>query len=93
MAKQKVLVTGALGVIGRAVVERLAARKDVQVVGLARRAPDDALVDSLRDAPNAVTWVRCDLQDAAATRAALDAAGDFCAATRTLLARAGARTL
>ncbi|HKA14044.1 MAG TPA: NAD-dependent epimerase/dehydratase family protein [Myxococcota bacterium] len=35
----KLLVTGALGVIGRAVVERLSARGDVEVVGLARRAP------------------------------------------------------
>jgi nucleoside-diphosphate-sugar epimerase len=43
----------------------------VQVVGLARRAPDGGLEHALRDAPNAVQWVRCDLTDAAATRAAL----------------------
>lgn len=71
MANAKVLVAGALGVIGRAVVERLAARGDVQVVGLARRAPDAGLVDSLRGARLPVQWVHCDLQDAAATRAAL----------------------
>ncbi len=71
MAHTKVVVTGALGVIGRAVVERLAARDGVQVVGLARRAPDAGLVDSLRGARRPVEWLRCDLQDAAATRAAL----------------------
>jgi nucleoside-diphosphate-sugar epimerase len=71
MAETKVLVAGALGVIGRAVVERLARRADVQVVGLARRAPDAGLVESLRGAKRPVSWVRCDLQDAAATRAAL----------------------
>jgi nucleoside-diphosphate-sugar epimerase len=37
MAQTKVLVTGALGVVGRAVVERLAAREGVRVVGLAGR--------------------------------------------------------
>jgi nucleoside-diphosphate-sugar epimerase len=67
----KLLVTGALGVIGRAVVERFAARQDVRVVGLARRAPDAGLVESLRGAPRPIEWIRCDLTDAAATRAAL----------------------
>jgi nucleoside-diphosphate-sugar epimerase len=76
MANHKALVTGALGVIGRAVVERLAARTDVQVVGLARRAPDSGLEHALRAAPNAVQWLRCDLTDAAATRAALAAHRD-----------------
>ncbi len=57
--------------IGRAVVERLAAREHVRVVGLARRAPDAGLVDALSGAKRPVEWVRCDLQDAAATRAAL----------------------
>jgi len=52
-------------------VERLARRTGVEVVGLARRAPDAGLLDSLRDAQAPVQWVRCDLQDAAATRAAL----------------------
>jgi nucleoside-diphosphate-sugar epimerase len=67
----KLLVMGALGVVGRAVVERMAARADVQVVGLARRAPDEGLVDALRSAPNRVQWLRCDLRDADATRSAL----------------------
>ncbi len=71
MANTKVLVAGALGVIGRAVIERLAAREGVSVVGLARRAPDAGLVDVLRGAKQPVQWVSCDLQDAAATRAAL----------------------
>ncbi|HEY8122361.1 MAG TPA: NAD-dependent epimerase/dehydratase family protein [Myxococcota bacterium] len=71
MANTKVLVAGALGVIGRAVVERLAAREGVRVVGLARRAPDAGLVESLRGAKQPVQWLRCDLTDAAATRAAL----------------------
>jgi nucleoside-diphosphate-sugar epimerase len=71
MADTKLLVAGALGVIGRAVVERLAQREGVQVVGLARRAPDAGLVESLRGAERPVEWVPCDLRDAAATRAAL----------------------
>lgn len=83
MAHTKVLVAGALGVIGRAVVERLARREGVEVVGLSRRAPDAGLLDSLRDAQAPVQWVRCDLQDAAATRAALAAHRD---ATRLVYA-------
>jgi nucleoside-diphosphate-sugar epimerase len=71
MTHAKVLITGALGVIGRAAVERLAAREGVQVVGLARRAPDAGLLESLRGATLPVQWVSCDLKDAAATRAAL----------------------
>jgi nucleoside-diphosphate-sugar epimerase len=76
MAHAKVLVAGALGVIGRAVVERLARRDGALVVGLARRAPDSGLVMSLRDATQPVQWLRCDLQDASATRAALAAHRD-----------------
>ncbi|HEU4430283.1 MAG TPA: NAD-dependent epimerase/dehydratase family protein [Myxococcota bacterium] len=76
MAHTKALVTGALGVVGRAVVERLATREGVRVVGLARRAPDAALVASLASAAARVEWLRCDLQDAAATRAALSAHRD-----------------
>jgi len=59
---KKLLVAGALGVVGRAVVEHFAERTDVQVVGLARRTPDFA--------PQ-VTWVSADLRDADATRRAL----------------------
>ena len=71
MAPEKVLVAGALGVVGRAVVERLAAKPDYRVVGLARRAPDAGLLDALRSAPNPVEWIGCDLFDAEATRRAL----------------------
>lgn len=59
---KKLLVVGALGVVGRAVVEHFAERTDVQVVGLARRTPDFA--------PQ-VTWVSADLRDAETTRRAL----------------------
>ncbi len=62
VAMSKLLVVGALGLVGRAVVERFAGRADVPVIGLARRRADFA--------PGA-TWVQADLQDAAATRAAL----------------------
>jgi nucleoside-diphosphate-sugar epimerase len=71
MAHAKVLITGALGVIGRAVALRLADRDGVQVVGLARRAPDAGLLESLERARRPVQWVRCDLRDPDATRAAL----------------------
>ena len=71
MKKSKVVVTGALGVVGRAVVERLAARPEVQVVGVSRRTPDSGFLHAVRDAGNPVEWVHCDLQDAAATRVAL----------------------
>ena len=60
----KVLIIGALGVVGRAAMERFAGRSDLRTVGLARRAPDFA--------PQA-SWVACDLQDAQATRQALAA--------------------
>lgn len=58
----KVLVVGALGLVGRAVMERFAERTGLKAVGLARRPPDFA--------PGA-TWVGVDLRDAAATRKAL----------------------
>lgn len=58
----KLLVAGALGVVGRAVVERFADRPDVEVVALSRRAPDFA--------PQA-RWVAADLRDAQATAQAL----------------------
>ena len=58
----KVLVVGALGVVGRAAMERFAARPGLRAVGLARRRPDFA--------PDA-TWVSADLRDARATREAL----------------------
>ena len=71
MKKTKVVVTGALGVVGRAVVERLAASSEFQVVGVSRRAPDSGFLHALHDVQNSVQWVRCDLQDADATKTAL----------------------
>lgn len=64
----KVLVAGALGVVGRAVVERFAGRAGLEVVALSRRAADFA--------PQA-SWVAADLRDPEATRAALAAHGDI----------------
>jgi nucleoside-diphosphate-sugar epimerase len=61
-APHRLLVVGALGLVGRAIVERFADRGDVQLIGLARRPADFA--------PGA-TWLQADLQDAAATRVAL----------------------
>jgi len=58
----KVLVVGALGVVGRAVVERLAGRANLEVVALSRRTPDFA--------PEA-SWVAADLRDPQATSIAL----------------------
>ncbi|MCD0504945.1 NAD-dependent epimerase/dehydratase family protein [Bordetella petrii] len=57
----KVLVVGALGVVGRAAMEHFAG---LDRVGVSRRAPDFA--------PQA-TWLSVDLRDAAATRQALAA--------------------
>jgi nucleoside-diphosphate-sugar epimerase len=68
---QKVVVTGALGVVGRAALERFAARGGLAVVGVSRRRPDAGLVESLRAAPGPVEWAQCDLRDALATRCAL----------------------
>lgn len=63
----KVLVAGALGVVGRAAVERFAGRPGLDVVALSRRSPDFA--------PQA-TWVSADLRDAQATADALAAHRD-----------------
>ena len=60
--RKKLLVVGALGVVGRAVVEHFVADPSVQVVGLARRTPDFA--------PQAA-WLGVDLRDREATRQAL----------------------
>jgi nucleoside-diphosphate-sugar epimerase len=67
---QKLLVTGALGVIGRAVVERFAARADVRWWGSRGGRRTRGSREPAR-CPNPVRWVSCDLRDAAATRAAL----------------------
>lgn len=63
----KLLVIGALGVVGRAVMERFAGRPGLEVVGLARRTPDFA-----REA----TWISADLRDPQATREALASHSD-----------------
>ncbi len=63
----KLLVIGALGVVGRAVMQRFAGRAGIATVGLARRTPDFA--------PEA-TWISADLRDAQATREALAAHSD-----------------
>ncbi|HXD41845.1 MAG TPA: NAD-dependent epimerase/dehydratase family protein [Ramlibacter sp.] len=64
----KVLVVGALGVVGRAAMERFAATPGLQVAGLARRSPDFA--------PGA-SWIAADLRDAQATARALQAHRDI----------------
>ncbi|MEP6558202.1 MAG: NAD-dependent epimerase/dehydratase family protein, partial [Burkholderiales bacterium] len=61
-SKKKLLVVGALGLVGRSVMERFAPREDLHVVGLARRSPDFA--------PDA-SWVSVDLRDRNATIDAL----------------------
>lgn len=40
MAKRTILVAGALGVIGRALVEHCESDPDVEIVGLVRRSPE-----------------------------------------------------
>lgn len=60
--QRKVLVVGALGVVGRAVMERLHHMPGIYAIGLARRKPDFA---------HAAQWVAADLRDAAVTKAAL----------------------
>jgi len=67
MTTKKVLVVGALGVVGRAVMEHLHGRPDVLCAGLSRRSADFA-----RDA----LWIAADLRDAQATRQALAEHGD-----------------
>lgn len=61
-AMTKVLVVGALGMVGRAAMERFSGRPGLHAVGLARRAADFAAE---------ATWVRADLRDADAARTAL----------------------
>lgn len=68
MTSRKVLVVGALGVVGRAVMEHLHGQPGVQCVGLSRRQADFA--------PDAI-WIAADLRDADATREALAPHGDI----------------
>ncbi|HYG41792.1 MAG TPA: NAD-dependent epimerase/dehydratase family protein [Bordetella sp.] len=63
----KVLVVGALGVVGRAAMEHFGSRPGLARVGVSRRPPDFA-----QDA----TWLSIDLRDAGATHAALAAHRD-----------------
>ena len=63
----KLLVAGALGLVGRAVIDRFCHRPGLQTVGLARRAADFA--------PQ-TTWVQADLRDADGTCDALAAHRD-----------------
>jgi nucleoside-diphosphate-sugar epimerase len=68
MAQQKLaVVVGALGVIGRYVVERLAAEEDWSVVGLSRRAAADA---------SRYRHIAVDLLDKEGAQAKLAALGD-----------------
>ncbi|MCH2173868.1 SDR family oxidoreductase [Myxococcota bacterium] len=68
MGRRKVLVVGALGVIGRAIVEHLAARPDTwEVVGVSRRAPDFE---------TRAEFVSMDLRDARGCREALSPHAD-----------------
>ncbi len=60
MAFKKVLIVGALGLVGRAAVEHFTAQEDVEVIGIARRKPDF-------DTP--ARFLSVDLRDEAACRA------------------------
>lgn len=62
MAEARIFVTGASGLIGRAVLERIERRGGAQVVALSRRAQSDR--------PR-VTWLRGDLDDVAGFAGAL----------------------
>jgi nucleoside-diphosphate-sugar epimerase len=58
MGRRKLLVLGARGLVGRAVVERFAGRGDTEVVGVARHPPDFE---------SAARFVALDLRDRAVT--------------------------
>ncbi len=60
--KKKIVVAGALGVVGRAALEHFEALPNTEVVGISRRAPDF---------PSTATFLSIDLRDEAATRSAL----------------------
>lgn len=59
--RKTVLITGALGVVGRAAFEHFSALKDWDVIGLSRRAPDF----------RAARWISADLTDGDSLAAAL----------------------
>lgn len=66
----KALIAGALGVVGRALVEHLEDDPDWEVVGLSRRAPDFE---------TSATFLSLDLLDRAATQSALGDISDVAA--------------
>src|SRR5262245_60778018 len=63
MAMHKVVVFGAMGLVGRAVLHALAARGDCEVIGVSRRAPDFA---------TRARFVALDLTDRAACETAFE---------------------
>lgn len=76
MTRQRILVCGATGFIGRNLVERFAQRPDVETVGVCHRRPPVAV-------PN-VTWVQADLRvpsDVARTLEGVDVVIQAAAAT------------
>jgi nucleoside-diphosphate-sugar epimerase len=65
----RIVITGATGNVGTAVLRRLAASGEHELVGLARRVPDGPTVAGER----ATAWRRVDLTDAACERDLVDA--------------------
>lgn len=65
---KKILIVGALGAVGRSVLEHFEARPDWNVVGTSRRRPDF---------PTRAEWVAADLRDAADCRAKLAGVKDI----------------
>jgi nucleoside-diphosphate-sugar epimerase len=66
-AGRKAIVVGALGVIGRYVVDKLAAEGDWEIVGLSRRQGEDR---------GSVRYVSVDLLDPVSIKATMDATAD-----------------
>ncbi|HEV7418146.1 MAG TPA: SDR family oxidoreductase [Tianweitania sediminis] len=66
MAPKTVLIVGALGVVGRAALERFSGDRDVRTIGLSRRKPDFE---------TSADWMAADLQDPEALRQSFADAG------------------
>ena len=64
-AVRRVLVTGATGFVGARVMEALAQQPDLEIIGLARRAPPEALRLA------GVRWLQADVLDEAGMQAVL----------------------